>query len=230
MTDAIQAYPLQWPAGWRRTSAGDRAGAKFNKKVKQYREVPDPQAGITRRERICDRIAGLTMQDATQRVLDELQAMGFDRDDVVISTNVELRRDGLPMSNRRAPSDPGAAVYWRKFTIRNGRSESRCMAVDRYDRVEDNLAAIAATLDAMRSIERHGGAAILDRAFQGFAALPAPESWWQVLGLSGPDAGPAEIRAAHRRLISEHHPDTGGDTDKAARINRARDQGIEAQQ
>jgi hypothetical protein len=60
------------------------------------------------------------------------------------------------------------------------------MAIDQYDRVEHNLAAIAATLDAMRAIKRHGGAEILDRAFTGFTALPAPmaggKPWRQVLG------------------------------------------------
>lgn len=230
MTDAIRAYPLQWPAGWRRTQAAHRERARFSKKVPHYRtKYVDGVASGT--ERGSDRNAELSMQDATVRVLGELQAMGMQRDDIVISTNVELRLDGLPRSNRRAPDDPGVAVYWRKFKTRNGGgSETRCMAVDRYDRVEDNLAAIAATLDAMRAIDRHGGATILDRAFQGFTALPAPECWWQTLGLSGPDASAAEIRTAHKRLISEHHPDNGGDTDLAARINRARDQGLEAQQ
>jgi len=32
-----------------------------------------------------------------------------------------------------------------------------------------------------------------------------------------------EIRAAHRRMLQEHHPDRGGDPDVAARINQARD-------
>jgi hypothetical protein len=221
MSEAIQAYPLQWPAGWKRTQTHQRERAQFNKKVKQYRT--NPQTGQT--ERAWDRKQELSMYDATKRVLEELERMGMSRDEIVISTNVELRLDGLPKSNRRAPDDPGVAVYWRKG------KETRCMAVDRYDRVEDNLAAIAATLDALRAIERHGGATILDRAFQGFAALPAPEAWWQVLGLTGPDATHEEIEEAHRRLIMKHHPDrAGGDGELASRINRARDQGFEAMQ
>ena len=103
-------------------------------------------------------------------------------------------------------------------------------AVDRYLKVADNLAAIAATLDAMRAIERHGGAAILDRAFTGFAALPAPtvgqRDWWTVLGIprvSSPD----EIRQAYRRLSKLLHPDRqaeGGSHDAMAELNKARDQ------
>src|SRR6185437_2928884 len=97
----------------------------------------------------------------------------------------------------RTPSDPGVAVYWREG------KNTRCMAIDRYSRVPDNLAAIAATLDAMRAIERHGGAEILDRAFTGFVALPAPEQWFTILGVSA-NATAEEIKLAHRRLIAAH--------------------------
>lgn len=222
MSEPIQAYPLQWPAGWRRTSSGDRVKAQFSKRVPQYRDVLEN--GFAKRVHSYDRKTELTVAEGLSRVLEELARMGMDRSDVVISTNVEVRLDGLPYSNRRSPSDPGVAVYWG--WRRAGGREARCMAVDRYDRVADNLAAIAATLEAMRAIERHGGATILDRAFQGFTALPAPESWWQTLGLTGPNASREEIEHAHSRLIMKHHPDRGGDTEKASQINRARDLGL----
>jgi len=45
---------------------------------------------------------------------------------------------------------------------------------------------------------------------------------YQVLGL-GPDASHEEIRAAYRRLIQRVHPDHGGSSYLAARINQARD-------
>jgi hypothetical protein len=74
------------------------------------------------------------------------------------------------------------AVYW----IKTGRKQMKCMAIDRYGRVADNMAAIAATIEAMRAIERHGSAEILERAFLGFQALPEPEQWWQVLEFGTP--------------------------------------------
>lgn len=43
-----------------------------------------------------------------------------------------------------------------------------------------------------------------------------------VLGL-GVDAGAEEIRAAHRKLIAQIHPDKGGTDYLAAKINEARD-------
>lgn len=45
---------------------------------------------------------------------------------------------------------------------------------------------------------------------------------YEVLGLP-PGATPDEIREAHRRLMRAAHPDTGGSTWIAARLNQARD-------
>lgn len=147
--------------------------------------------------------------------------MGVPDWNVIISTNVELRLDGLPRSDRE-PSDPGVAVYWKQ---KPNDPNMRCMAIDRYSRVADNLAAVAATLDAMRAIERHGGAEILNRAFLGFAALPekASQPWREVLGVTLAAPTLQHVEDRFRSLIQVHHPDKGGDRETFEKIVQARE-------
>jgi len=213
----IEAFPLCWPEGWKRMPAAHRRRAQFSKGVRQYSSQPGGSSWM--------RKGDLSVSDATTRILQELGRFGvLERQDIVISTNVRLRIDGLPRSGEREPDDPGAAVYWDDPSAGH-----RCMAIDRYDRVADNLAAIAATLEAMRAIERHGGASILDRAFTGFTALPAPGQtaggWREVFGFEAheqPDRD--EIEHKYRRLRSTHHPDNGGDAEKFHLVQTAYEQ------
>lgn len=197
----VTAYPLSWPAGWRRTTPAQRDRARFGKRGQSsYGSWQTKNA--------------LSIAQAVERVRQQIRMMGIEDDDVVISTNLVLRLDGLPRSNQAEPADPGVAVYWEDRHQRG--APPRCMAVDRYDRVADNLAAIAATLDAMRAIERHGGAVVLERAFSGFTALPAPValSWRDVLD-------PHDPEGSYKRLRSQHHPDHGGDPALFDQVQRA---------
>lgn len=204
---SISNYPLQWPTGWpRATSFKD---GKFH--------TVDYSGGRKR---------DISVSDGTTRVLKELAAFNIDRQDVIVSTNVRTRLDGLPRSGEREPDDSGVAVYWQ-----DRKGERRVMAIDRYTTVGDNLAALAATLCAMRAIERHGGAKILERAFTGFTALPAPTAtrhWSEVLEFSARSAATAEsVKQQFRRLASIHHPDKcGGDNSKMAELNQARDEAL----
>ena len=205
----MQRYPLTWPAGWpRRTDK--RTVARFS-----TAERRPGTSWAYRRD--------VTVAEAIQRVLGELSRIGVAEGDSIISTNLETRLDGLPRSNQPEPDDPGVAVYWQVIG-----SPMRVMAIDRYDTVAGNLAAIAATLDAMRAIERHGGAQILERAFAGFDALPAPGAtahWRDVLDVPEDSGNRADQLARakwhYRAMASANHPDRGGDTARMAEINRA---------
>jgi hypothetical protein len=203
---------LEWPAGWHRTPADRRTNGKFNKKERRYNSDRTSSWLGTK---------NLSIIDAVQRLLETFQLMGIDRDDVVISTNVRVRLDGLPRSGESAPADPGAAVYWRDHAANK---PVRCMAIDRYLDVADNLAAIAATLEAMRAIERHGGGEVLDRAFSGFLALPerASRAWRDVLGITAQVVSRDTVLAASRDLLLANNPDQGGDRDVYEAIIEAR--------
>jgi hypothetical protein len=200
----IDAYPLTWPAGWPRTPVAEQRYGRF---------------GTKKSDKPYTSYSNITIAEGTARVLEQLARMGIGRDDVVISTNLQLRRDGLPRSSQAAPSDAGAAVYWS-----TRRGERRVMAIDQYHKVEENLAAIAATLDAMRAIERHGGAQILDRAFTGFAALPAPttaRTWRGVMTFGESTPTREQLRQRYRHLASVRHPDRGGSDAAMSELNVA---------
>lgn len=201
------AYPLEWPSGWKRTAPHARKNGQFNKKTTQYSGSSSYQ-----------RKQWLTVADGVSRIIGALGTMGATS--LVISTNVPLKLNGQPRSGEREPDDPGAAIYWSK-----GKQPQRCMAIDRYTTVADNLAAIAATLDAMRAIERHGGAEILERSFSGFNALPAKASqpWREVLGFGpGMSVSREYIESQFRSLARRHHPDQGGDREQFELIVKAR--------
>jgi hypothetical protein len=211
MTDQpIRSYPLQWPPGVPRTASASRTRAPFNRRERNH------SGGYSMRR-------SLSVIDGVNRVLEQLRHMRVSRDESVISTNMPSRLDGLPRSDSAQPADTGAAVYWRKHG-----ETPRCMAIDIYDGVADNLAAIAQCLEAIRTLERVGGRVVRDMAFSGFVALPSPEIWWRTLGLDSPNATPEQIEVAYKRLAMRNHPDRGGDDESMARINRARELGLEA--
>lgn len=195
---SITAYPLTWPTNWKRTNKSDRKRAKFEMRG---------DVGYRR----------LSMAGGIERVMDQLARLGVTtREDVVISTNVRTRLDGLPYGNEPEPADPGVAVYWR---IAHG-AKTQSMAIDIYDRVADNVGAVALTISYMRGIERHGGAEILERVFLGFQQIEPPIDWKKILGIEG-EVTVDKIQSAYRKLALKHHPDHGGNADAFADLNAA---------
>jgi hypothetical protein len=151
-----------------------------------------------------------------RELMDELRRLGATN--IVISSDVPVRQDGSPYADaaRRIIRNPGVAVY---FTLKG---KQMAMARDKFERVEDNLRSIGLAIEAIRAVERHGGAAMMERAFAGFTALPAPRSPFEILGVE-PDASLDEIERAHRRQARTAHPDAGGSTARMAELNAARD-------
>jgi len=137
--------------------------------------------------------------------------------ELTLSTNYQLRVDGRPRRDRGQPADPSVAFF---FEIDG---EPHVLACDRWDTVADNVAAIAAHIEALRGQERWG-VANMKQAFAGHVALPAPEQWWQVLGVK-PDATREQIDAAWREKMGDAHPDRGGSEEEAKRLNWARSEG-----
>ena len=151
-----------------------------------------------------------------------------------------LRRFGVQMKGGRAT--PGAASEVETRFVRmvldhdSGRLDGEVLAGTYAGRRLSSLSEAQAVLlwrevqadaESARVIE-----AWLERAWPDWrgAAEPEPprggamsvEEAREILGV-GADAGADDIRAAHRRLMLANHPDHGGSTWVASRINQARD-------
>lgn len=198
------AYPLTWPIGRPRTPSDKRTGSRFHKRTRENLN------GYSLRR------SPITIATGRDELVDELRRLGASG--VIISTNIELKNDGLPYSNRKPPDDPGAAVYFTLF------GRKMCFACDRWLSVGENLQAIAKTIEALRGIERWGTGEMVQAAFTGFAALPAPQTpdppWWFTLGVDRA-ASLSECETAYKRKAMESHPDRGGNHDDMVRVNNA---------
>lgn len=196
MTTIDTSYPLHWPEGWPRSPYSRRRRAPFG--------------------------TGKTLAVARDELFKELRLLGVPAAQVIISTNVQLRRDGLPYSGQAQPSDTGAAVYFKL------KGADRVLACDRWDKVESNLFAVARHIAAIRAQDRLGVGTI-EQAFRGYTALPEGNPWWKVLGVDR-QASPTEIEEAYRRGAALLHPDRAGadSTDAMARLNAARDEARKA--
>lgn len=192
MEKPTEAFPLAWPHGRKRTERYRRESARFDMSFARAHDEISRQIHL---------LAGKYPDPA-----------------IVISTNIALRRDGLPLANQREPEDVGVAVY---FTYKK---RQVCFACDRWNKIADNMQAIAKTIDALRGVARWGTGDMLEAAFTGFTALPAPNQprgWRDVLGAAGlRDLD--SVRAAYRLAASAAHPDrAGGSHERMAAINAA---------
>lgn len=200
------AYPLAWPPGWKRTPRHlhQESRRRWGKQEKGKAKRP------------------WSFAEARDELFAELERTGARN--VVLSSNFRLTQYGLPSKNLGAPDDQGVAIY---FTL-NGRQ--MVMAQDGHTRAEENLRALALVLRYLRGVEDLGGGTMMERAFDGFTAIPAPSAaraWWEVLGVSQ-WASHDQINAAWREKAQRAHPDAGGSDKAMSEINVARDHGLKA--
>lgn len=190
----VEAYPLYWPEGWKRTSSWNRTHSRFKTGFATSRDF----------------------------LIAEVKRLGGSQ--IVLSTNVRLRGDGLPYASEREPEDGGAAVY---FTYKKNQM---CFACDRYKTVKENLTAIGKTIEALRGMERWGASDMMERAFRGFAALPETATqkrpWREVFCVVMTHPTRELIDAQFRSLATVRHPDHGGSQQAMAELNVAREEAL----
>lgn len=152
---------------------------------------------------------------------DELRRIGATQ--IVVSTNQPLRNDGAPYAQQRNIQDVGVAVYF----MRNGKP--LVMAQDRFWSIIGNMRSLTISIEGLRQMERHGGATMMERAFDGFLALPPADDCWSILGLAHIpriNISRATIENSFRNKAREGHADNGGNLDMG-RLVKARDEALE---
>ena len=194
----IASFPLAWPTGWPRTPVERRErGYQFKK------------AGL---DGYRDKF--ISFADARDGLFDELRRLGASSP--IVSTNHPTDRYGIPTESKKRVPDEGVAVYFQL------KGRSMVMASDRYDNAAANMRSLAMAIEAMRQLERHGGGTMMERAFNGFVALPAPRSPHEVLGVR-PGATQDEIDKAFREKAKLAHPDVeGGSVEAMQELTMAR--------
>jgi hypothetical protein len=192
----IDAYPLCWPEGWKRSATRKRSKFKA------------------------------AFGFARDSLFRELKLLGVRDYNVIISSNIPLRRDGIPYAGQSNPKDPGIAVYFRL------KDKPMVLACDQYLDATDNLYAITKTVEALRGIERWGASDMMERSFTGFQALPPAQSqkWWKILNVKE-SSTLDEVKTSYRDLARVYHPDKmGGSTEMMAKINHAYEEACQALQ
>lgn len=200
------AFPLSWPPGWPRTPGTKQVDGKFRFKRTRWDNSRSPF---------------WTFAEARDALLEEARKLGSRS--IVLSTNFPIGRDGAPVEGKRRPDDQGVAIYFE----RQGRA--LVMAADGFVRAEENMRSLALALEGLRQVERHGGGVMMERAFDGFAALPSFVSslrpWRDVFGISGTPTKD-EMLARFRKLAKERHYDTTGSDAEMVELLSARDQAL----
>jgi hypothetical protein len=188
------AYPLQWPSGWDRTPPHKRGDSNYKVGEAQARDE---------------------MYEAIRKLGGAVP---------IVSSNLRVRRDGVPYTDQGLPGDPGVAVYW----VRQGRQE--VMACDRWRQPRENVRAIYHAIEALRAMERSGATQVMERAFSAFQ-LPEEASlkhWRSVFDLEPSfHPSPRHLRAIAKALMAKYHPDKpGGDIEKFREVEKALDEAI----
>ena len=173
----IEAYPLQYPKNWRRTPHAERKPSRF----------------------------GTSFASARDGLIHEIKLLGGVSP--ILSTNIPLKRDGLPYANFREPEDSGVAVYFQLF------GEQQCIPCDKWKKVSDNLHAINLTIKALRGLERWGAKDMVRASFQGFKALPQEAGKGKTEYFSE-DLTKEELIRRYRELANKLHPDKGGNKEE----------------
>ena len=138
----------------------------------------------------------------------------------------QIRNDGWPYAKVR-PTHPAVRL---SFTSRGKPMAFPC---DTFDSIDDNLRAIALTLESLRAIDRYGVSQDAEQ-YKGWMALPAPKTGPMTreeaarflvvhgnIHVSAHHTDLEAVRKAYRNAAKSLHPDGGGTHEQFTRLQEA---------
>ncbi|MEP7375514.1 MAG: DnaJ domain-containing protein [Chitinophagaceae bacterium] len=197
----IDAFPLQWPIGYKRTVPGQRKRSPFKQ----------------------------TMDRAQRFLRDEIARLGGR--ELVVSSDIPVRNDGMFYADymKRRIDDPGVAIYFKykgkdvsmccdqyntvwenAYALGKGiealRGMERWGVSEFLDRAFTGFKAIEEKSTAIDIV------------------------WWGILNIS-PHSNQETIKSAYRRLVAQYHPDNKetGNAEKFIQVKTAYDQAMNSQ-
>jgi hypothetical protein len=147
----------------------------------------------------------------------------------------EIRQDGMPRSNAKAPAHPGVEL---SFDSKFGRLT---YATDQFEsggwgRTDDwkhNLRAIALSLESLRAVDRYG-VSTRGQQYAGWKALPGAVAIGPVMdereayrtlrvvtGATFDDIPQGDAKGLYRAAAAKVHPDVGGSREDWDRVQAA---------
>lgn len=167
--------------------------------------------------------------DTLDRLEREMRHLGAT--DIVFLVDADhshIRNDGWPKSTMR-PSTPGIIVTFETPAFGAMRYES-----GRFNSWEQNLRAVAMTLERLRAVDRYG--CTKGEQYTGWKKLPTgmPTGEWasveaamRFLCLIGQPSTlsvlPSDLDTVYRAAARKAHPDAGGSHEVMSKVNRAKD-------
>jgi hypothetical protein len=155
----------------------------------------------------------------------------------------DITREGLPRVDARSPRFPGVVVAFQKWNLSVKRYDVIQFPCETYDHWEDNLRAIALSMEALRAVDRYG----VTRHSEQYAGWTkkvesragvqggklSPESAALVLAACASASGEqfssaliqsdeCEMERSYKVAAKEVHPDVGGSEASMAKVNEAR--------
>lgn len=130
-------------------------------------------------------------------------------DDLIISTNIRVYKNSenfYAQDLNKSLEDNGVAIYFKY------KGKDIAMCCDKYNKIWENMYALAKGIEALRGMERWGVSDFIEKAFTGFQAIAEKSemfsrSIWEILGLNEKPESTVIIHQCYKKMTKECHPD-----------------------